>query len=221
MAPVAPAQSAIPVPTTRQELDQLGFRTGDIKNQLGELAARRKELLEQTFLLPENSRSDHLGRIAAIDQRAAKLERELFMTEDAIAQAARRGVSPERSADLKDGIASGLLQEQQARDVRDMVGNASREAVFGSVFGILAMYMLYRGFRRFIWRRKSAPGLPDYGPQIAQLQQSIDVIALEVERISEGQRYVAKVLSDRGAIGPGSAEPVSVAQGEGVAHRRG
>lgn len=33
-----------------------------------------------------------------------------------------------------------------------------------------------------------------------QLQQSVDVIALEVERISEGQRYVTKILNETNAL---------------------
>jgi hypothetical protein len=47
-----------------------------------------------------------------------------------------------------------------------------------------------------------------------QLQTAVDAIALEVERISEGQRYVTKVL------GEGAAQPVDVDAGEQVLVRR-
>ena len=44
------------------------------------------------------------------------------------------------------------------------------------------------------------------------LQQSVDVIALEVERISEGQRYVTKILNEKlqPSIGPGEAQAIAV-----------
>ena len=41
----------------------------------------------------------------------------------------------------------------------------------------------------------SLPGQTE--AQLAQLQQSIDAIALEVERIAEAQRFSAKLLSER------------------------
>lgn len=35
--------------------------------------------------------------------------------------------------------------------------------------------------------------------RINHLQQSVDAIAVEVERVSEGQRFATKLLADRGA----------------------
>jgi hypothetical protein len=37
--------------------------------------------------------------------------------------------------------------------------------------------------------------------QINQLSQSVEAIAIEVERISEGQRFATKMLADRGREG--------------------
>ncbi|MGH7603361.1 MAG: hypothetical protein ACRENK_05095 [Gemmatimonadaceae bacterium] len=34
-------------------------------------------------------------------------------------------------------------------------------------------------------------------PQFQQMMQAMDVLSLEVERLSEGQRFVAKLLSER------------------------
>ncbi len=36
--------------------------------------------------------------------------------------------------------------------------------------------------------------------RIARIEQAVDAIAIEVERISEGQRFTTKLLSDRVAI---------------------
>lgn len=46
-------------------------------------------------------------------------------------------------------------------------------------------------------RAKFSRAVPDNSLRFEQLQQSVDVIALEVERIAEGQRYVTKVLNEK------------------------
>lgn len=59
---------------------------------------------------------------------------------------------------------------------------------------------------RIMARSKATPdaaasALPQDGP-LEQLQQSVDAIALEVERIGEAQRYTAKLMSDRARAAP-------------------
>lgn len=47
-------------------------------------------------------------------------------------------------------------------------------------------------------RPSSTPAVTDaHSEQLAQLQQSVDAIALEVERIAEAQRFSAKLLAER------------------------
>lgn len=55
----------------------------------------------------------------------------------------------------------------------------------------------YRSVKR-IDRQNVAPSAELQG-QIEQLQQSIDTIAVEVERIAEAQRYMARLESERDA----------------------
>jgi hypothetical protein len=57
---------------------------------------------------------------------------------------------------------------------------------------------LARAFARRMDRAASRANVsPEISTQLAQLNQSIDAIALEVERISEGQRYTTKLLSEQ------------------------
>jgi hypothetical protein len=57
--------------------------------------------------------------------------------------------------------------------------------------------------------------------RVDRLQQGIDVIALEVERISEGQRYTTKILTEKLApsIGPGEAQAIAVERQDAAAVR--
>ena len=47
--------------------------------------------------------------------------------------------------------------------------------------------------------------------RLERMEQAIDSIAVEVERISEGQRFTTKLLSERAApsSGPGGSPPAS------------
>jgi hypothetical protein len=60
---------------------------------------------------------------------------------------------------------------------------------------------------RTIVHPKQQAALPQhsYEERFAQLQQSVDAIAVEVERIAEGQRFSTKLLADGARAGTGSA----------------
>jgi hypothetical protein len=72
-------------------------------------------------------------------------------------------------------------------------------AFFMTVAVCVVGFPLARAFGRRIDRKtevKTVQG-PDLTPQIRQLQDSVDAMAIELERISEGQRFTAKLLSER------------------------
>ncbi len=71
-------------------------------------------------------------------------------------------------------------------------------AFFIMVAAIIIGLPLARAFARRMDRR-SAPNQisPEIANQLTQLNQAVDAIALEVERISEGQRYTTRLLSEQ------------------------
>ena len=79
---------------------------------------------------------------------------------------------------------------------RDVVNFAGVMVIIIGSIGALG-YMTTALMRSF-GRAKQPPALPQqrFDEQFAQLQQSIDAIAVEVERIAEAQRFSTKLLSD-------------------------
>ena len=72
-------------------------------------------------------------------------------------------------------------------------------------------------FARRLARRGSAPHdarLDLTGPRLDRIEQAVDAIAIEVERISEGQRFVTRLLAERPAQAAGvqHAEPATEGQ---------
>ena len=65
----------------------------------------------------------------------------------------------------------------------------------GSLSGILVW--LIRGVKNKPTRERPNPL---YEQRLDQLQQSVDAIAVEVERIAEAQRFSAKLLAERSEI---------------------
>ncbi len=71
-------------------------------------------------------------------------------------------------------------------------------AVNGLVIAVLG--------RAWISRRQPPPPIPherleNIEMRLVQLQQAVDDVAIEMERVAEGQRFTAKLLSERGESG--------------------
>jgi hypothetical protein len=66
---------------------------------------------------------------------------------------------------------------------------------------------LARAFARRMDRKAVAPAPAQDGERLARIEQSLEAVALEVERIGEGQRYVTQLMSNRETlrVGGGNA----------------
>jgi hypothetical protein len=67
---------------------------------------------------------------------------------------------------------------------------------------VLARQLWIRGMRR--------PALdPENSPRLQRIEEAVEAIALEVERIGEAQRFTTKLLAERqpDALGPIAARP--------------
>jgi hypothetical protein len=72
------------------------------------------------------------------------------------------------------------------------------------IFGTMAivLFPLARAWAKRIEHRGAAPAsVPaDVTDRLERIERAVESVAIEVERISEGQRFVTKVLADRGEI---------------------
>jgi hypothetical protein len=87
------------------------------------------------------------------------------------------------------------------------------EMVIGMSFALLMTIALPMSiaFARRLWRAKPqplSPKLDEIAPRLDRLEHAVDAVAIEVERISEGQRFVTKLLAER----PSASAPASVVQ---------
>lgn len=71
--------------------------------------------------------------------------------------------------------------------------------IFGSIAFMVVVSPIVRGIMKFIERRQDQNLVhgPSVANQLQQLQQSVDALAIEVERISESQRFIAKLSAEK------------------------
>lgn len=69
---------------------------------------------------------------------------------------------------------------------------------FAMIVLIVIGYPIARAFGRRMDRKAVAPAIgPDVARQLSRIEQAVDAMSIEVERISEAQRYMAKLQTER------------------------
>jgi hypothetical protein len=64
-----------------------------------------------------------------------------------------------------------------------------------------------RAYGRRVDREARQPSIPpEVAARLERMEQALDTIAVEVERISEGQRFTTKLLSERARSDTGSLD---------------
>ncbi|HEU4990099.1 MAG: hypothetical protein KGL93_05920 [Gemmatimonadota bacterium] len=87
--------------------------------------------------------------------------------------------------------------------------------IIGIVFGTMMIMVLglpiIRAIIRAVERRTSPPPAPALPPDIAarldRIEQSVDSIAVEIERVAEAQRFLTKLQTEARALPGSPAQP--------------
>lgn len=201
-------------------LEGLHMQRSELQSQLGQIRARRNQLDEQRHVASQAQRPAIEARMAELDARSARLDRELESLNDQIAALLARRTAVAAGQDAGQGPGQGpqviripqitippidFGGRQRSADMRQIGGIMAAEAVALVLIGVVFWRMGMKRMREQIDRMFASQS-----QQMNQLQQAVDTVAIEVERISEGQRYVAKVLSEgspASALPQGRKEP--------------
>ena len=69
-------------------------------------------------------------------------------------------------------------------------------AFFGAMAFIIVGLPLARAFARRMDRRGESGSASEITPRLDRIEQAVEAIAIEVERVSEGQRFTTKAIAD-------------------------
>jgi hypothetical protein len=171
------------VPTTREDVSALRTQRRELSDQITSAMRRRESLANALEGATGASRAGIEARIAVLDQRIVELEGQLSSTGKLIAQAPGNLLTSTSSTSNPFG---------------DMRPDLTAISVIFTIFvlGPIAIAMA-----RLIWKRASAPKpAPSFDREnherLQRLESAVDSIAIEVERVSEGQRFVTKLLAE-------------------------
>jgi chaperonin cofactor prefoldin len=176
------------VPKTAQEVQAIRIKLNDLRNELQDAASRRRTISEQLRSADNRAAKGLEDRMNVLDSRIVQIEKDIT-TNGALLRNAPAAA-----------LVAGTSQDPDPNIIIDKISDKIIPIVFMISLFVFAPIAL--AISRFFWRRStttSRAALPDAETQrrLEQLQQSVDTIALEVERISEGQRFVTKVMSER------------------------
>jgi hypothetical protein len=191
----------IPMPRTREDLDALRARRSELSSQLQSVDSRRSKLISQLKQTGDPTVIKGLqDRLALLDARQLQLEADIQLTGQQL-------TSP----------SAGTIASSAAPAV--FAGLGRKEITTLSVLSIVLIWFpLAIAASRTIWKRSNKPGLApaafaETAQRLERLEGSVDAIAIEIERISEGQRFVTKLLSESQPapmLGAGQRTPETV-----------
>jgi hypothetical protein len=183
----------------------------ELANQLESLEDTRRDLANRLQEEPAISAAEKAG----VESRLTEIYARISAVDKAIADA---DANIARSAAVP-----GAIQRERPTPRQ---GPPEEVFVLGGMFIVIVLLPLSIALARRIWRRGVATvtSLPaELMDRLTRLEQGVDAVAVEVERIGEGQRYMARMMGEDAslrAIGAGSADPIEVKAREADAHYR-
>ena len=195
------------------ELDQLRVRSRELRLRTSDLQAREQQLREsrfQTPVGPDRAAVDRQWLNVRHEVTAATLELEGVnerMTElrSQRDQAAREQTAREQAA--RAGSAISPRASDPAAVEATWLANAGTSMLI-LLFAPILIVLAYRLFTR---RASRDANVLDASARFQRMEQAIESIAMDVERIAEGQRFTTRILAERH---PESASRAQVAAAE-------
>ncbi|MDX2183194.1 MAG: hypothetical protein SFW08_04340 [Gemmatimonadaceae bacterium] len=200
-----------------------GSEVEALQAQVATLTSRVDRLKEERTELSEQLSSGELSgpaigataeRLNFLTQQLGATEAQLTQVEDKLAAA---GVTPAPAVTF-EGVPAIPFDPNVQRDIPE---NVLVVTIVSIIFVAMPMAV---AIARWIWKRSTGSSAPqkadlESAQRLARMEQAVDSIALELERVSEGQRFVTRILSENRALGAGAAEPLAVPASEKVQAR--
>lgn len=200
LSPPSPATTQVTVPATpktltMQDVVDLRAQREELSNQLSSAQGRRNQIASQLRdnRLQGQARTGLEQRLTVLDDRIARLEQDIdrvgqqlvrapgeFIAGTAPASGSGRGPSPGQTTAISIVFTVGVLAP--------------------------IAFAYARGLLRRMSRPVALPESRETNARLENLERGLEAVAIEIERMSEGQRFVTKLLSE------GAARPIEVNQ---------
>lgn len=201
MTPVLVGPTQWRVPRNPAEAAILQAQRDAISSQIMNVRERRSSIARSYERASGANRAGLEQQLRVLDNRILQLEQELDASGRVLYQSnfvtTSTGVVPRPFGNISSGQFTGI----------------------SIVFILFVLGPLAASLGRMMWRRSATPPMPpgwyDASQRLERLEQAVDTIAVEVERVSEGQRFMTKIMTQNAAP-TASANGASAAQMNGA-----
>jgi hypothetical protein len=180
--------AVLQIPQSHDDMMALLSQRRVINEQLDQATERRNDLLDQMNQAPAAAKAGFQAQLNVLSDRIVQLESSLNVIGQEIA-----GSSPALAA---------MAEESTPPASEDEPGNF-QEGIFLGAAGMFLGLTVLLLLGRWIWKRFVRDDIPDQrrlpsadSERLQRVEQGIEAMAIEVERISEGQRFVTKLISE-------------------------
>jgi hypothetical protein len=207
VAPVIPgtpqpsffAQQGPTRPLTPQEASVIREQRSEMSNQLTSAQGRREELLDELRTAPPGTEQGLRDQYQVLSDRIVAIENDI----EASGRVLRTGQVP----------AGITLVPPRSFNTGNRTDDAERGAALAAtiLIPIGAIYMWRAIRRKRRGGRREVEVNTEHEARFDRLEQAVDAIALEIERVGEAQRYQAKLLTEANmmpAMGTAQKEPI-------------
>ena len=181
--PLGPTQWRIPRTPAEQAI--LQAQREALSGQIINVRDRRNSIARSYERASGANRAGLEQQLRVLDDRILQLEQDLAESGRALYQSnvvsTSTGMVPRPFGNISPGQFTGI----------------------SIIFILFVLGPLAASFGRLMWRRSTKPAMPpgwyDASQRLERLEQAVDTIAVEVERVSEGQRFMTKIMTQNAA----------------------
>lgn len=183
-SPAAP-RAELPVPRTAAEVAAIRAVRDELSNQITSAANRRSSVASAIKKSDPAAVPGLQKRLDVLDDRIAQLETDLAVTGRQLTSAP-----------------PGLLgtSEQPLTWLGLNQGQTTAVSIVGTIFVLAPLAVAFARILFNRTRKFPPPAIPaEHINRMERLENAVDTIAVEVERISEGQRFLTQVMTGNNA----------------------
>ncbi len=193
---------------SRQDIGALRARAEELSSQITSASSRRRQTRDALRTATGADKAGLELRLGVLDARIAQLETD-------IAENGKLLASPAATR----AISSPAFNPPSPKFGNRMADNL---VPIVAIFTIFVLAPIAASISRALWKRGSVRPVVqpiDHTQRLERMEQAIDSIAIEMERVSEGQRFVTRIMSENRSVGEGQqvAQPLPLPAAEKAA----
>jgi hypothetical protein len=162
-----------------------------LQTQLRSLVARTRELAARSRAVSGDERAAVRAQLADVGSQVGQVSSQLASVKTQLA--------------LQQATPGGLTLQAPFPPFAAPGFDGDNVTAIIIVFFLAVLMPISLAFARRIWRRgsKETPAARSdmIAPRLERLEQAVDAVAIEIERIAEGQRFLTKVLGSGQGVG--------------------